>query len=112
MATAMVILVWSALSEFGALGRLGAPWREDEVRNARGRKSDEPRVVVQRLQRWHDQPAPRQPAANRRRGNGAPIPTTIHAVGPIQLLQLQLAPADYPIVRDQHARNRSEAARI
>src|SRR5438046_784036 len=44
--------------------------------------------------------------------NRADFPASIRTISQIQLLEAQLAAPHDPIVRDEHARNRSEAARV
>src|SRR5262245_53388148 len=85
---------------------------ECEMRRSGDEESDEPRVVVQRLQRRHDQAAPRQRAADRGRANRAHVPAAIDAVRQIEIFQAKLAAPDQPIVGDQDAGDRSEPARV
>jgi hypothetical protein len=82
------------------------------MRGAGREKSDEPGVVVQRFERRDDQPTPRQRAAKRGGRNRAPVPALIHAVDEIQILESQFAPANQPVIGDQHAGYRPEAARV
>ena len=51
--------------------------RQRHVRGGRHEEADEPGVVVERLQRRNDEPAPRQRAADQRRRNRAPVPAAV-----------------------------------
>src|SRR5262252_7766143 len=90
----------------------GARAGEREVRGAGGEKSDEPRVVVERLQRRNEEAAPRQRAAERRRRDRTQVPAAVDAVRQIQILELQFAAAHQPVVSDEDAGNRSESAGV
>src|SRR5207247_1114349 len=92
----------------------GLPARgaQEEMSDRRGEEPHEPGVVVQRLERRHDKAAPGERATDRGGGDRAPVPAAIRAVDEIEILELQLAAADDPIVRDEYAGYGSEPARI
>src|SRR5919204_663732 len=86
--------------------------RQDDVNEAGGKEPDEPGVVVERLERRHDEAAPCQDAPERRCGNGAPAPAPIRTVGQIQVFERERTAAHDPVVGDQDPRNRSEPAGV
>ena len=88
------------------------PARQRHVRCGGDEEADEPRVVVERFEHRDDEPAPRQGAADHGRRNRAPVPAAIDPVGEIEILELQLAPPHDPVVGDQHAGDRAQAARV
>src|SRR5262245_31515496 len=79
---------------------------------AGGEEADEPRIVVERFQRGHDEAAPGERAAECGRADGAPVPASISAIDEVEILELQFAAAYQPVVGDQHAGDRAEASRV
>src|SRR2546428_163935 len=122
----VVVTVWMVamkdLSRFRrarlALGELrgrvegGAVRRQREMRDAGDEEADKPGVVVQRLERGNDEPAPGECAADGGRRDRPPVPAAVDAGGQIEILAPKLTPADNPIVGDQHPCNRSQPARV
>src|SRR5450759_3818455 len=80
---------------------------------ATGREeAHEPRVVVEGSEQWDHEASPREEAACEGRDDGRRVPATVCAVREVKALQIELRLPHDPVVGDEHARDRSEAARI
>ena len=85
---------------------------EGQVHEGADGKADEPGIVVERTHGGEDQSTPGDRTAGERRDDSGGVPAPVAAIREIQVLERQLPPAQDPVIRNQHTRNRPEAARI
>src|SRR5580765_7635313 len=98
--------------ESAKAGLRGLSSCEREMRRAGGEESDEPGIVVQRLQHRRDEAAPGERAADCGRTNRPHVPAAIDTVRQLEIFEAKLAAPDEPVVDDQDAGNRSKPARV
>src|ERR1043165_7428757 len=85
------------------------------MREPRGGEADEPGLVVQGPRGGYDESNPRERAADQGRDHCSPVPAAVKGVSSfaaIEIAEFELLLADEPVVGNQHARDRSETARV
>src|ERR1035437_2248879 len=75
-------------------------------------EAHEPRVVVEGSEQWDHEASPREEAAREGRDDGRRVPAPVRAAREVKALQIEPRLPHDPVVGDEHARDRSEAARI
>src|SRR2546426_2203842 len=85
---------------------------KDEIRGERDSETDKPGVVVKRAKEGNDQSNPGRRATQKSRGDTDPSPAFIDSVFTIKIFDDQFASPKNPIVRNQHAGNRSQSTGV